>query len=109
MRVRERGAGGGDDLKGLWERKSGRKRRKRTPHQELLRNQLHDELLWPLVRVPVQTQASVSKTNKQTNTYRLRHTHTHETHRFSPWLTWTWQGSERVSLVVESMVEAFGF
>lgn len=31
------------------------------------------------------------------------------THRFSPWLTWTWQGRERVSFVLESMEEALGF
>lgn len=31
------------------------------------------------------------------------------THRFSPWLTCTWQGRERVSLVAESIDEALGF
>lgn len=31
------------------------------------------------------------------------------THRFSPWLTCTWQGRDRVSLVVESIDEALGF
>lgn len=31
------------------------------------------------------------------------------THRFSPWFTCTWHGSERVSLVLESMEEALGF
>lgn len=78
-------------------------------YQELLRDELHDQLLWPLV--------CISETKYTTSLcaslpFILHYANLGQmgvTHRFSPWLTWTWQGRERVSFVLESMEEALGF
>lgn len=81
-------------------------------YQELLRDELHDQLLWPLVCI------SETKDGRKTSSSLCistiystlcKYGPNAVTHRFSPWLTWTWQGRERVSFVLESMEEALGF